>query len=127
MIEYSVLDYKDWNNIDKPFEADCKAEEGDIVLKIGDLYGLCQTKNGYNNIVVFSNVSTMNNVKSMLIFMLILYFDYAIFYIRVECSSGRYNFLLRNTIHPCFKNINGRDVRFYKIEENIPWIKGAIK
>lgn len=123
---YSVLSYKDWNSIDKPFEVDCKAEEGDIVLKIGDLYGLCQTKNGYNNIVVFSNISSISNVRAMLTFMLILFFDYAIFYVRVECSSGRYNFLLKNTLNPCYRNINGRDIRYYKIEENIGWIKKAI-
>ncbi len=125
-MDYRIFDYKEWNKMEKPFEVDCKAELDDIVLKIGDLYCLCQTKNGYNNVVVFSHTSSISNVRNMLRLMLILYFDFAIFYVRIECSAGRYNFLLKNTMHPCFRNINGRDIRYYKIEENIGWIKKAI-
>lgn len=124
---YELLNPEDWNKLEKNWETQATAVEGDIVLKLDDLYCLLMVRGGYNNLVVYSKEYSIQNVKNMLRFLLILFFDFAIFYVRVECSHGRYNFLLRGAIGTPVQEKDGRDIRYFKISDNIEWLKVAAK
>lgn len=90
-----------WNNIPKPNDdVDVTAEEGDIVVEIGGLLFLVQTRNNCNNIVCFrvqeSNISAL---KTLFLFREYLLENTLIRYIRVEGNTNRYKFLEK--LKPC--------------------------
>lgn len=85
------LSYLDWNNInDKDDEVDVVLKECDIVYKINNLYCACETTNECNNILVFSDVRDIGNIKSMLYFVYILGTTENIKCITVNSKINRY-------------------------------------
>ena len=84
--------YVDKNNN----EINAEAKDGDIVIKHNGLLFLLQTKNGYNNVIIFRKDEDSTDTRlSILQIILTLYKDYNIFYIRVEGRNNRYNFFYR--------------------------------
>jgi hypothetical protein len=87
-----MLTSSQWNKLDKPKEAQIKADYWSICAKIGNVYCYCNTKDECNFIVVYSNVSDIKNIKSIYKFMIFLY-DININYITVTCKPGRYKIM----------------------------------
>lgn len=86
------LSYKEWNEIpNKDDEVNITLNKNDIVYKINNLWCACETKNESNNILVFSDVFTIDNIKAMLMFVYILGTKENIEYITVTSSPNRYN------------------------------------
>lgn len=92
---YKIKDYTYWNNLKKPHECECIAQQNDIVCLIEDVVFLCQRKKKCNNIICFNltDKKSINHIKSMFKFALILKEQYNIEYIRVEGNLRRYRFL----------------------------------
>lgn len=94
------LDIQEYNHFVRPPESSVDAVEGDIayLLKYDNLQiiFLCQTQNGYNNIVAtrLTAEPDIRTVKLMYWFMLILYRSHNIRYVRVHSiEPNKYNFL----------------------------------
>lgn len=92
---YKTKDYTYWNNLKKPHECECVAQANDIVCVIEDVVFLCQRKKKCNNIICFSltEQKSINHIKAMFKFVLILREQYDVEYIRVEGNAKRYRFL----------------------------------
>lgn len=99
------LPYFIWNLMHKPAEVNYTATAGDIIYKIDNLYCCCQVNHGdvkdVNNIIIYSKVYNIRNIKSMFKFIIILKQLHGIDYIRVESSHNRYKL---------FKEIFGNDM-----------------
>ena len=79
--------YVDKNNN----EINAEAKDGDIVLKHNGLLFLLQTKNGYNNVIIFRKDEDSTDTRlSILQIIQTLYKEYNIHYIRVEGRNNRY-------------------------------------
>ena len=85
------LSYLDWNSIKKKDEVDVVLKSCDIVYKINNLYCACETTNECNNLLAFSNIYDISNIKSMLVFVYILGKYENIKFITICSSIGRYN------------------------------------
>jgi len=114
-----MISKNEWNSIDKPYECRHEADYSDILVKIGNLYCCCETRMASYNIICFSTVCDIANVRNMLRFVLYLHDELGIDYIRVESTPGRYHL---------FKNIfgmsmllqvssTGRDIYWCHIDE----------
>lgn len=92
---YKIKDYTYWNKLKKPQECESVAQSNDIVCVIEDVVFLCQRKKKCNNIICFNLTEreSINHIKSMFKFALILKERYNIEYIRVEGNTKRYRFL----------------------------------
>ena len=111
-----------WNGMNRPDECKTEALEGDILECIDGMFFLCERTNGYNNILAFAidGTSTIRHVKAMLKFVITLWEDYGIKFIRVEGTTKRYRFLDR--FYPYAvkdKNIKERNVYYCKLDEDI--------
>lgn len=115
------LSYIDWNIIpNKSDEVDVWLKPCDIVYKINNLYCACETTNECNNLLAFSNIYDISNIKSMLVFVYILGKRENIKYIKICSSIGRYNIFKRifhdyGAFPPPKEN---RDVIYYKLDED---------
>lgn len=110
--------YVDKNNN----EINAEAKDGDIVIKHNGLLFLLQTKNDYNNIIIFRKDEDSTDTRlSILQIILTLYKDYNIFYIRVEGRNNRYNFFYRTFKDYFVKDfdIKDRDVFYINLKEAI--------
>lgn len=110
--------YVDKNNN----EINAEAKDGDIVIKHNGLLFLLQTKNGYNNVIIFRKDEDSTDTRlSILQIILTLYKDYNIFYIRVEGRNNRYNFFYRTFKDYFVKDfdIKERDVFYINLKEAI--------
>ena len=110
--------YVDKNNN----EINAEAKDGDIVIKHNGLLFLLQTKNGYNNVIIFRKDEDSTDTRlSILQIILTLYKDYNIFYIRVEGRNNRYNFFYRTFKDYFVKDfdIKDRDVFYINLKEAI--------
>lgn len=110
--------YVDKNNN----EINAEAKDGDIVIKHNGLLFLLQTKNGYNNVIIFRKDEDSTDTRlSILQIILTLYKDYNIFYIRVEGRNNRYNFFYRTFKDYFVKDfdIKDRDVFYINLKESI--------
>ena len=110
--------YVDKNNN----EINAEAKDGDIVIKHNGLLFLLQTKNGYNNVIIFRKDEDSTDTRlSILQIILTLYKDYNIFYIRVEGRNNRYNFFYRTFKDYFVKDfdIKERDVFYINLKESI--------
>lgn len=110
--------YVDKNNN----EINAEAKDGDIVIKHNGLLFLLQTKNGYNNVIIFRKDADSTDTRlSILQIILTLYKDYNIFYIRVEGRNNRYNFFYRTFKDYFVKDfdIKDRDVFYINLKESI--------
>ena len=110
--------YVDKNNN----EINAEAKDGDIVIKHNGLLFLLQTKNGYNNVIIFRKDADSTDTRlSILQIILTLYKDYNIFYIRVEGRNNRYNFFYRTFKDYFVKDfdIKERDVFYINLKESI--------
>lgn len=86
------LSYLDWNNLlNKDEEVNVVLNENDIVYKINNLWCACETTNDCNNILVFSDVYDIGNIKAMLLFVYILGTYENIEYIQVSSTPKRYD------------------------------------
>lgn len=117
------MTYENWNeyinNTDNE-EISVIAGPEDIVTEMDGVLFLCQTKNGYNNIVCL-------RIKESKTFIIDTFLNYGIHlykcnniqYIRVECSRNRYLFLDR--IFPkkavVKEDVEGRDVYYCNLKE----------
>ena len=113
-----------WNKyVDKSNkEINAEAKVGDIVIKHNGLLFLLQTKNGYNNVIIFRKDEDSTDTRlSILQIILTLYKDYNIFYIRVEGRNNRYNFFYRTFKDYFVKDfdIKERDVFYINLKEAI--------
>ena len=113
-----------WNKyVDKSNnEINAEAKDGDIVIKHNGLLFLLQTKNGYNNVIIFRKDEDSTDTRlSILQIILTLYKDYNIFYIRVEGRNNRYNFFYRTFKDYFVKDfdIKDRDVFYINLKEAI--------
>lgn len=95
-----IKDYRVWNRIrNKPAIANAIAVEGDVVMKINNVWFLCQRGGDVNNIVCFLQkgkwVPGLNSVRAMFDFCFRLRAIYGIEYIRVSGREGRYDFIDR--------------------------------
>ena len=113
-----------WNKyVDKSNnEINAEAKDGDIVIKHNGLLFLLQTKNGYNNVIIFRKDEDSTDTRlSILQIILTLYKDYNIFYIRVEGRNNRYNFFYRTFKDYFVKDfdIKERDVFYINLKEAI--------
>ena len=113
-----------WNKyVDKSNnEINAEAKDGDIVIKHNGLLFLLQTKNGYNNVIIFRKDEDSTDTRlSILQIILTLYKDYNIFYIRVEGRNNRYNFFYRTFKDYFVKDfdIKDRDVFYINLKESI--------
>ena len=113
-----------WNKyVDKSNnEINAEAKDGDIVLKHNGLLFLLQTKNGYNNVIIFRKDEDSTDTRlSILQIILTLYKDYNIFYIRVEGRNNRYNFFYRTFKDYFVKDfdVKDRDVFYINLKESI--------
>ena len=110
--------YVDKNNN----EINAEAKDGDIVIKHNGLLFLLQTKNGYNNVIIFRKDEDSTDTRlSILQIIQTLYKDYNIFYIRVEGRNNRYNFFYRTFKDYFVKDfdIKDRDVFYINLKEAI--------
>ena len=110
--------YVDKNNN----EINAEAKDGDIVIKHNGLLLLLQTKNGYNNVIIFRKDEDSTDTRlSILQIIQTLYKDYNIFYIRVEGRNNRYNFFYRTFKDYFVKDfdIKERDVFYINLKEAI--------
>lgn len=110
--------YVDKNNN----EINAEAKDGDIVIKHNGLLFLLQTKNGYNNVIIFRKDEDSTDTRlSILQIILTLYKDYNIFYIRVEGRNNRYNFFYRTFKDYFVKDfdVKDRDVFYINLKESI--------
>ena len=110
--------YVDKNNN----EINAEAKDEDIVIKHNGLLFLLQTKNGYNNVIIFRKDEDSTDTRlSILQIILTLYKDYNIFYIRVEGRNNRYNFFYRTFKDYFVKDfdIKERDVFYINLKEAI--------
>lgn len=110
--------YVDKNNN----EISAEAKDGDIVIKHNGLLFLLQTKNGYNNVIIFRKDEDSTDTRlSILQIIQTLYKDYNIFYIRVEGRNNRYNFFYRTFKDYFVKDfgIKDRDVFYINLKEAI--------
>lgn len=113
-----------WNKyVDKSNnEINAEAKDGDIVIKHNGLLFLLQTKNGYNNVIIFRKDEDSTDTRlSILQIILTLFKDYNIFYIRVEGRNNRYNFFYRTFKDYFVKDfgIKDRDVFYINLKESI--------
>ena len=103
-------------------EINAEAKDGDIVIKHNGLLFLLQTKNGYNNVIIFRKDEDSTDTRlSILQIIQTLYKDYNIFYIRVEGRNNRYNFFYRTFKDYFVKDfdIKDRDVFYINLKEAI--------
>ena len=110
--------YVDKNNN----EINAEAKDGDIVIKHNGLLFLLQTKNGYNNVIIFRKDEDSTDTRlSILQIILTLYKEYNIHYIRVEGRNNRYNFFYRTFKDYFVKDfdIKDRDVFYINLKEAI--------
>lgn len=110
--------YVDKNNN----EINAEAKDGDIVLKHNGLLFLLQTKNGYNNVIIFRKDEDSTDTRlSILQIILTLYKEYNIFYIRVEGRNNRYNFFYRTFKDYFVKDfdVKNRDVFYINLKSAI--------
>ena len=87
-----------WNKyVDKNNEEiNAEAKDGDIALNHNGLLLLLQTKNGYNNVIIFRKEEDFTDTRLTILQMILtLCKDYNIHYIRVEGRNNRYNFFYR--------------------------------
>lgn len=115
------LSYLDWNNIqNKADEVDVMLKSCDIVYKINNLYCACETTNECNNILVFSNVRDIGNIKAMLVFVYILGIYENIRCITITSTVGRYNVLKKIFAkHGAFPNPkDDRDKFYFLLDED---------
>lgn len=110
--------YVDKNNN----EINAEAKDGDIVIKHNGLLFLLQTKNGYNNVIIFRKDEDSTDTRlSILQIIQTLYKEYNIHYIRVEGRNNRYNFFYRTFKDYFVKDfdIKDRDVFYINLKEAI--------
>lgn len=100
---------KKWNKLPLNDETRYTATDYDICYKVGRLYCCCITNGEINNIIVWSPIYDVGNIKSMLKFVDILYSQYNISYIRVEGRHGRYIF---------FKRLFGSNMLYQPLQNN---------
>lgn len=113
MIERLSCD--EWNSIpNKNDEVNVVLKNHDIVYKINNLWCACETTNNCNNILIFSDVYDIGNVKAMLLFIYILGKYENINCITINSSIGRYDFFKRKFAeHGAFPNPKDNRDKFY--------------
>lgn len=86
-----------WNSEVIPDNCKCKAVEGDIAMMIDGICFLLQTKNGYNNVVMFRKEPSGIPVKKTIYkFAYAIGRGHGIDYIAVRGVPGKYAFLSRD-------------------------------
>ena len=113
-----------WNKyVDKSNnEINAEAKDGDIVIKHNGLLFLLQTKNGYNNVIIFRKDEDSTDTRlSILQIILTLFKDYNIFFFFFEGRNNRYNFFYRTFKDYFVKDfgIKERDVFYINLKESI--------
>lgn len=114
-----TINYKTWNKKVENEKELSTATENDIFFKIDNLYCCCETKNGSNNIMVFSEKTDIKNIKRIFMFICILYYAYDIRYITVVGNLKRYRFLEKKFKENVVRDptINDRRVLYIKLNE----------
>ena len=117
------ISYMDWNSLSKKGneEVDVELNYKDIVYRINDLYCACETKNECNNILIYSDKYTLDNIKSMLLFIYILGKYEGIEYITVVSTLNRYRLFKKIFRHygaffPPFDN-GTREKMVFKLDD----------
>lgn len=115
-----VKSWKVWNRIpNKPDACDCEAVEGDIVMKIDQIWCLCQRRGEANNLVAFVQPGKwkdyLSSLRAIFDFCYRLATKFGIRYVRIAGKPGCNQFLDRLFPGDVVRNpelINGEVVRY---------------